>query len=84
VHKRPSAVLLSPDDLESLRRPSPSCLTPTQSDGVTEERYTLAISPTAHRQLTEHLPESVAFAVDHPVRAAAGAVPVIHLADAYR
>jgi mRNA-degrading endonuclease RelE of RelBE toxin-antitoxin system len=29
---------------------------------VTEERYRLVISPTARRQLTEHLPESVAFA----------------------
>lgn len=29
---------------------------------MTEERYRLLISPTARRQLTEHLPESVAFA----------------------
>jgi mRNA interferase RelE/StbE len=29
---------------------------------VTEERYRLVISPTARRQLTVHLPESVAFA----------------------
>ena len=29
---------------------------------MTEERYRLVISPTARRQLTEHLPESVAFA----------------------
>jgi mRNA interferase RelE/StbE len=29
---------------------------------VTAERYRLVISPTARRQLTEHLPESVAFA----------------------
>jgi len=29
---------------------------------VTEERYQLVISPTARRQLTDHLPESVAFA----------------------
>jgi mRNA interferase RelE/StbE len=29
---------------------------------VTEERYRLVISPTARRQLTEHLPELVAFA----------------------
>jgi mRNA interferase RelE/StbE len=29
---------------------------------VTEERYRLVISPTARLQLTEHLPESVAFA----------------------
>jgi mRNA interferase RelE/StbE len=29
---------------------------------VTEGRYELVISPTARRQLTEHLPESVAFA----------------------
>jgi mRNA interferase RelE/StbE len=29
---------------------------------VTEERYRLVISPTARRQLTEHLPETVAFA----------------------
>jgi mRNA interferase RelE/StbE len=29
---------------------------------VTEERYELVISPTARWQLTEHLPESVAFA----------------------
>lgn len=29
---------------------------------MTEERYELVISPTARRQLTEHLPESVAFA----------------------
>jgi mRNA interferase RelE/StbE len=29
---------------------------------VTEQRYRLVISPTARRQLTEHLPESVAFA----------------------
>jgi mRNA interferase RelE/StbE len=44
---------------------------------VTEERYQLVISPTARRQLTEHLPESAAFAayefivgplVDNPQR----------------
>ena len=29
---------------------------------MTEERYRLVISPTARLQLTEHLPESVAFA----------------------
>jgi mRNA interferase RelE/StbE len=29
---------------------------------VTEGRYALVISPTARRQLTEHLPEPVAFA----------------------
>jgi mRNA interferase RelE/StbE len=29
---------------------------------VTEQRYKLVISPAARRQLTEHLPESVAFA----------------------
>jgi len=29
---------------------------------VSHERYTLVISPTARRQLTERLPESVAFA----------------------
>jgi mRNA interferase RelE/StbE len=29
---------------------------------VTDDRYELVISPTARRQLTEHLPESVAFA----------------------
>jgi len=29
---------------------------------VTEQRYRLVISPTARRRLTEHLPESVAFA----------------------
>jgi mRNA interferase RelE/StbE len=29
---------------------------------VTEQRYRLVISPAARRQLTEHLPESVAFA----------------------
>ncbi|HYJ67561.1 MAG TPA: type II toxin-antitoxin system RelE/ParE family toxin [Nocardioidaceae bacterium] len=29
---------------------------------MTEERYELVISPTARRQLAEHLPESVAFA----------------------
>ncbi len=29
---------------------------------MTAERYELVISPTARRQLTEHLPESVAFA----------------------
>lgn len=29
---------------------------------MTNERYELVISPTARRQLTEHLPESVAFA----------------------
>lgn len=29
---------------------------------MTAERFELVISPTAHRQLTEHLPESVAFA----------------------
>jgi len=29
---------------------------------VTDDRYALVISPTAQRQLTEHLPESVAFA----------------------
>jgi mRNA-degrading endonuclease RelE of RelBE toxin-antitoxin system len=29
---------------------------------VTEERYQLVIPPTARRQLTDHLPESVAFA----------------------
>lgn len=29
---------------------------------MTEGRYELIISPTARRQLTEHLPESVAFA----------------------
>ncbi len=29
---------------------------------MTEERYQLTISPTARRQLAEHLPESIAFA----------------------
>ena len=29
---------------------------------MTADRYELVISPTARRQLTEHLPESVAFA----------------------
>lgn len=29
---------------------------------MTEERYELVIAPTARRQLTEHLPERVAFA----------------------
>jgi mRNA-degrading endonuclease RelE of RelBE toxin-antitoxin system len=29
---------------------------------VTDERYTLVITPTARRQITEQLPESVAFA----------------------
>lgn len=29
---------------------------------MTEQRYRLVISPAARRQLTEHLPESVAFA----------------------
>lgn len=29
---------------------------------MTAERFELVISPTAHRQLTENLPESVAFA----------------------
>ncbi len=33
-------------------------------DGVTGPRYELVISPTARRQLTDHLPESVAFAAD--------------------
>ena len=29
---------------------------------MTEDRYQLVVSPTARRQLTEHLPDSVAFA----------------------
>ena len=29
---------------------------------MSDDRYTLLISPTARRQLTEHLPEAIAFA----------------------
>jgi len=34
---------------------------------VSDDRYTLLISPTARRQLTEHLPEAIAFAAHESI-----------------
>jgi mRNA-degrading endonuclease RelE of RelBE toxin-antitoxin system len=54
---------------------------------VTDERYELVISPTARRQLTESLPESVAFAaydfivgplLDNPHRVGKQLRPPLH------
>ncbi len=54
---------------------------------MTARRYELVISPTARRQLTEHLPEAVAFAaydflvgplLEHPARVGKRLRPPLH------
>ena len=78
VHGRPTAVLVSIDDLESLEE-TIAILSDTEamralqvadaelargeaSQCVSDTRYRLTIAPQARRQLSESLPEAVAFA----------------------
>ncbi len=105
VHGKPSAVLIAPEDLESLEetiailsdpdtlsrlavspsrrlrgracgwrggvrgaaRPGHDRTTPAGCVTGTAARYTLIITPTARRQLAQHLPEAVAFAAHQSI-----------------